>query len=536
MQSIPRYLKPLAAVLVAASALAGCGSAQQSGSSDRFVVIDAEELGQLNPLMGHGDSGESKIYESLYRITEGQDNRIPDATPVLADGSPTPVDGDLSHWRVKTRPGIHFSDGSLFGPADVAATYNAVIDKRFASPIAANFDFIKSVDASGPNTVDFHLTGAYADVPHRLFLSIVPAASLATPAPADQSALNDHPIGTGPYALTELRPDQMVLTARSDYWGSKPGIRTFVVRRTDDDKARAAQLIGNADGTRLPPELAKAVAKNGYRVVSAKTDDWLGITLPQADPVAGDLAIRRALNLGVDRDAMVRDILKGEGQPVSTLVTAQYGAAYDPSQDFRTAPDQAKRELDSAGWQVGADGIRAKDGRRARFDLAYYPTDLLRRDLTMATVADAKQLGIEINPVAVEKSTMTEQYITKTAFLLGGGGQPYTLDTQLYPKFHSKYAPAGVGSKWDNASRYVNPTIDRLLDSARTETDVRKRDALYREFQAEYHRDPPMLALVNENHVYVIRDNGWRPGPTALEPHTHGVAWGPWYSLPRWTR
>lgn len=82
----------------------------------------------------------------------------------------------------------------------------------------------------------------------------------------------------------------------------------------------------------------------------------------------------------------------------------------------------------------------------------------------------------------------------------------------------------------------MNPEVDRVLDAARVERDPVKRAQLYRDFQAVYHAAPAMLALVSENHVYVLRDNGWRVGPTALEPHAHGVAWGPWYSLARWTR
>ncbi|WP_410664148.1 ABC transporter substrate-binding protein [Amycolatopsis sp. lyj-84] len=533
----PSRLLVTSLVTFSAAALVGCGAPGASGGApDRFVVIDAEELGRFNPLTGHGGNGESKIYESLYRVAEGQDDRIPDAVPVLAEAAPEPVDGDLGHWRVKTRKGVTFSDGTPFGPEDVVATYNAVVDPKFASPIAANFDFLRTAQVSGPDTVDFLLNGAYGDVPHRLFLAIAPSESLAAPGPADKLPLGDHPVGTGPYALTELRPDQVVLTARDGYWGTKPQVKTFVVRRTDDEKARAAQLAGSADGTRLSPALARAVAKDGYRTVVSKANDWLGVTLPSGNPVAGDAAVRLALNLGVDRGAMVRDILQGEGTPVSTLVTPLFGDAYDPAQDFTFDADRARKVLDDAGWRVGADGVRERDGRRAQFDVAYYPTETLRRDLTMATVSDAKKIGIEMKPVAVEKSTMTPQYLASTAFLLGGGGQPYTVDTQLYPKFHSRYAAKGVGSKWDNASDYVNPEVDKALEAARVERDPAKRAKLYRDFQAAYHAAPGMLALVAENHVYVLRDNGWQPGATALEPHSHGVAWGPWYSLARWTR
>lgn len=499
-------------------------------------MIDTEELGGLSPLLGHGDNGESKIYEGLYRVQEGQDDRIPDAVPVLAVDAPEPVGGDLAHWRVHTRTGVTFSDGTPFGPADVAATYNAVVDPAFASPIAAQFDFIESVQQSGPDTVDFHLTGPYGDVPHRLFLSIAPARYFREKVPADRSPLADHPIGTGPYVLESLRPDQLVLRARADHRDGTPAVKRFVVRRTDDDRARAAQLRASADGTRLPAELAGAVAKDGYRTVTAKSGDWLGITLPSGNRVAGDPAVRLALNLAVDRQAMVRDILHGGGTPVSTLVTSRYGAAYDRASEFPFDPAQSERTLEAAGWRKGPDGIRAKDGVRAAFPVAYYPTEVVRRDLTMATVAAAQRVGVELEPVPVEKSTMTASYLTKTSFLLGGGGQPYTLDSQLYPKLHSKYAAPGVGSKWDNVSDYTDRDVDRALDAARVETDPAERNALYREVQVAYRRNPGLLALVSENHTYVLRPGGWKVGPTALEPHTHGVAWGPWYSLSRWTR
>ncbi|MFQ6394056.1 ABC transporter substrate-binding protein [Nocardia sp. KC 131] len=517
--------------------LTGCAApGGTSQSKDRFVVIDTEELGSFSPLLGHGKNGESKVFEGLYRVQEGVVDRIPDAIAVLAVGAPQPVDGDLSRWRVTTRAGVTFSDGSTFGPEDVVATYNSLIDPAYASSIAAEYDFLRKVAPTGPDTVEFTLNGPYADFDHRLFLAIAPAEAFATAGPADKSELDRHPIGTGPYVLTESRPDQVVLTARDDYWGDKPQVKTFVIRRSDDDNARITQLRDGADGTVLPPELAEAAARDGYRIVSAATDDWRGITLPTGNPVSGDPAVRTALNYAVDRGAMVEHILGGAGSATSTLISTLYGDAYDPAQDFRFDRAEAARVLDAAGWRVGGDGIRERDGRRAAFEIAYYPTEVLRRDLTMAVVSDAKKVGIEITPVTVDKKAMTPEYLAKTAFMLGGGGQPYTVDSQLYTKFHSRYAAPGVGSKWDNASDYVNPKVDQILDAARVEANPQRRSELYRQFQLEYHRDPAMLALVTTNHVYALRDSGWQVPPTALEPHAHGVSWGPWYSLARWTR
>ncbi|GAA5059461.1 ABC transporter substrate-binding protein [Nocardia callitridis] len=526
-----------AAATALAVGLSACSApGATSGNPDQFVVIDTEEIGDFSPLLGQGKNGESKIFESLFRVAEGVDDRVPDTVPVLAAGPPEPVHGDLSRWKVRTRQGVTFSDGTTFGPEDVVATYNSLIDPVFAAPIAADYDFLRKAEQTGPDTVEFQLNGAYSDFGHRLFLAIAPSEAFARPGPADQAELNKHPIGTGPYELTESRPDQVTLTARDDYWGERASVRTFVIRRTDDDNARAAQLRDGADGTVLPPELADAAAKDGYRVVPGVANDWRAITMPSGNPVAGDPAVRKALNYAVDRHAMVDHVMGGHGAPMSTLVNQVYGETYDPTQDFGFDQNEAARVLDAAGWRPGRDGIRERDGRKATFEIAYYPTEVLRRDLTMAVVSDAKKVGIDITPVAVDKTTVTPEYLAKTPFMVGGGGQPYTVDSQLYTKLHSRYAAPGVGSKWDNTSDYVNPEVDRLLDAARVETDPKRRTQLYRDVQAEYHRDPAMLALATTNHVYVLRDNGWHVTPTALEPHSHGVAWGPWYGLARWRR
>ena len=164
--------------------------------------------------------------------------------------------------------------------------------------------------------------------------------------------------------------------------------------------------------------------------------------------MAGDPAVRLALNVGVDRGAMVRDVLDGAGTAMSTLVSPLFGDAYDPAQDFVFDAERAKTILDEAGWRVGADGIRERDGRRARFDLAYYPTETLRRDLTMAATSDAKKIGIEINPVAVDKSAMTPQYLAATAFMLGGGGRPLRPATPSSTRSCTRATPSRA---WDRS-------------------------------------------------------------------------------------
>lgn len=115
--------------------------------------------------------------------------------------------------------------------------------------------------------------------------------------------INSDPIGTGPYKVTSLRPDEAILEARDSYWSNAPETKKIVIRHSTDDSTRAQQMrVGEGDSTMLETKLADTVAK--AKDISAEhieSLDWRGISLPAAHPVAGDDAIRMAVSLGVDR-------------------------------------------------------------------------------------------------------------------------------------------------------------------------------------------------------------------------------------------
>jgi len=247
--------------------------------------------------------------------------------------------------------------------------------------------------------------------------------------------------------------------------------------------------------------------------------------------------VRLAVNYAVNRDNMVQYVLKGHAVANSTFLASFYGESYDPELEFPYDPTEAARILDEAGWVIGRDGIRERNGVRASFEVIYFPNrDRARRDLTLAVASDLKKIGIEVVPVARDSKTVTEAVYARTPVMLGGGGIPYSVDGQIYHILHSKYADPGVGAKWDNGSDYRNEEIDHLLDEARSQTDDNKRNALYRAIQKEYRAKPAMLQLVYLNHVYVKREQGFKGVDAILEPHTHGVNFGPWYAIEEWQR
>lgn len=526
-------LTAAAALLLAASA--GCVTApENSTDSAALVLADANELGRLNPVGGHGDSGQSQIYDGLLRLApKDGSSSLPGLVPWLASDMPQ-SNADGTQWTVRVRDGVKFSDGTALDADDVAATYQAVIDPGSASELAPSYDMLQEVTAGPDGTVTFTLKYPYAGFASRLLLGIAPSERL-TPGLAAESPLNSDPVGTGPYTVTSLRADEMVLSANEDYWNGAPEVKTVTIIHVPDDNSRAQRLqSGEIDGTVLPPRLAADYEeKPGYLHEAVGTADWRGLSLPSGNAFANDPQAVMAMNLAVDRAGIVEHVLDGRGTPAHTPVAAVYGEAYDPQAEFASDPEAAAALLDEAGWVTGEDGVRARDGVRAAFELAYNASDTLRRDLSLAFASDMSRLGVDVTLLGTDWSVIEERR-NDVAILLGGGDKPYDLDSQLFETLHT--ALPGSGSPFANPGNTGSTAMDAHLEAARKSPDPAERTAHYLAVQDLYIQQPGYVMLAFIDHNYIQREMGWQNVQTVLEPHAHDVGWGFWWSLRDWTR
>ncbi|MDO5711790.1 MAG: ABC transporter substrate-binding protein [Micrococcales bacterium] len=509
----------------------GARAASVAAHPSELVLGDAQELGGYNPIRGYGELGVSQLYDGLLRLRSRDDATLPTLEPALA-AAPPKVNADSTIWDVTLRDGVTFHDGSKFDAQDVVATYRAVLDPASASDIASSFAMIDKVDATSRNSVRFTLKYPYVDFAARLLLSIA-ASEKFTPGPAEKSTLNRAPVGTGPYALAELTPERAVFAANESYWGGAPQVKKLTTVYLPDDNSRAQRMAaGEIDGTNLPPALAATFASTpGMRVDAVQSADWRGVSLPANSAFAKDPAARIALNLAADRSTMVTKILAGHGRIAATPVSSVYGAAY-AEQVFPHDLQRAQTLLDAAGWAPGGDGIRRKGAEVAGFTIAYNPTDTLRRDLATAFAADAKKVGVDVRLEALTFDQI-EARIGDLGVLLGGGDKPYSIDTQVFGALHTKVSGA---SPWDNPGGFGTPARDAALERARRTADPAARAADYRDVQKDYLRDPSAVYLVFLDHTHVSKTDGWQRGPRVVEPHAHGVAWGPWWDLAAWKR
>ncbi|MGW0033141.1 ABC transporter substrate-binding protein [Streptomyces sp. NPDC003314] len=492
------------------------------GPKDSAVVGIAYEPDSLSPLLGYGKDGNSKIFDGLLAFDADMKLK-----PALARELPHVSDGGLT-YTYNLRDNVAFSDGAPFTAKDVVFTYRTILDPKTNNPSRTELDALESVEAVGDDTVVFRLKYPYAPFAERTVHAIAPE-HVAAKQDVNTGPFTTKPIGTGPYVLTGWsKGEKLTFQANPAYWNGAPAVKKFTMAIIKDDDVRATRLrAGDLDGAILPPNLAAGFTTDkGKKTWAAKTYDYRTVTLPTHNGVTGDTAVRRALDLAVDREAMVDKILEGAGKPA-------YGPVPTDSPWFTKGTERrhdlagARKILDEAGWKPGPDGIRVKDGVRAAFPLWYLSGDKLRQDHALAYASDAKKAGIDITTQAGTWEVIEPRM--KTDAVLAGGGSPGDPDFDQYLLLKSSLG----GDGFNNMAWYDNRTVDKALEDGRRTDDPAKRHAAYDTVQRELVKNPGYTFLTHIDHLYVVNDS-WDGPSTQTEPHDHGLAAGPWWNVESW--
>jgi peptide/nickel transport system substrate-binding protein len=332
----------------------------------------------------------------------------------------------------------------------------------------------------------------------------------------------------------------MIMEANPRYYGEKPKIERVVSLYLEEDAAFAAARAGTVQAIRVPAALASRMVP-GMRVVSVPSVDNRGISFPcvphQAarspgqpevgNDVTSNLAIRKAVNLAVDRKSLVKGVLEGFGSPafgpVSHLPWNQPDGAITDAQ-----PEAARALLASDGWRdVDGDGILEKNGHKAEFTLLYHADDLTRQGLAMAVADMLRPVGIRANVTARSWDDIYKvMFAHPVVFGFGSLDQ-----TEMHNLFHSSPEAGAVY----NAGKYRNTSVDAYLDRALAAPSETEAIELWRKAQWDGQTgfsprgDAPWAWLVNVDHVYLV-DERLDVGTPEVEQHGTSIGAG----IPRW--
>jgi peptide/nickel transport system substrate-binding protein len=516
-------------VLALALALASLGLAfAQDADPDAVLNLATNADPTLNPWTP-GAVIESNLintilFDQLTRYSP-EDLR---PVPALAT-SWTPEEGGLA-WTFELRQGVQWSDGAPFGAHDVAFTFNdVVLDATLGAQSASQFNVIERVETIDDHTVRFVLKRPFSALPYYLasFAGILPQHALGDAEnPLTVAEFNKGtPVTTGPFKVAEFVPGAFVrLEPNPLHWAGAPKLAGMVFRIIPDANTQVAQaLAGQLDVvTRLSPNVIEGIERSGRLEVLRQSQNLFFFVAPNHDdPRFDDVRVKQALLMALDRQAMIDAILSGYGRVASGPVAPMLGALFtDAVTTYDFDPEAAGALLDEAGWTVGADGIRAKDGERLSFDM---PTGQFG-DLVPASLLVQQywaDIGVEADVRVMEWNAYIQEVVLARDYetTLAWWSMPPTAD--VAPYFSCSAAQSG-----NNIPNYCDEELDALMDAGRAALTLDDQVAAYAAMQAFTADELPYLYLwwpdILTAKSVALQDF---PAITAATAFQHAVDW-----------
>lgn len=507
---------------------AGCGgSATDSASTTQKNSDDSQEsinvfIGgtifeeSMDPIKGFMSYGYPFINEALLQVNQNSEY----VSDLATDWT---VSDDALTYTFTLRENVKFSDGSDFTAEDVVFTYNEVMNNQ-ANNENVDLTRLASVEADGDYTVIFTLKEPYSPfLDTTAMLQIVPSDAYQS------DTFDTAPIGTGAYKVVQYDANQQIIVQVNEhYWDAAPDIEQVNIIAMDQDTAYSNAVSGQLDVvmvsstyinekidhmTMHPLETMDVRNISLPTLPEQKMKDSQGNEYPVGNAVTSDVAVRKALSIGINRQEIIDNAFNGEGKPAVNFTDNLPWASTENYEDNQV--EEAKNILAEAGWtDTDGDGILEKDGLVCSFDLIAPGNDEDRYKLAAALSENAKALGIDIHvrneswDVAVEEENTTP--------IVWGWGQ--FSPTVIYSMYDSEMF---LEAQYANVTGYTNPECDASIEKAFAATNQSDANAAWKEAQSIGDKEYPYLFVVNIEHSYFINDSLDISEETQI-PHPHG--------------
>lgn len=401
---------------------------------------------------------------------------------------------------------VVFQNGKPLTAEDVKFTYESLLAPQSPVPRRSGFRAIESIETPDSHQVLLKFSEPYAPFLESATLGIVPAGSPL--ALSRKAAL----VGSGPFALDEFVPgERIVLKANRFSWQGQPPVSGIVFKILPDAIVRVLELKkGSIDLLQndIEPDVIPWIQRNTGAVVQTlqgNTFQYIGANLDH--PILMRVEVRRAIAHAIDRELIIRHLLKELAIPATGLLSPSHWA-YEPSvRQFSYDPEKAKKLLDEAGFP-DPDGA----GPLPRFKLSYKTTTLeLRRRIAEAIREQLNQIGIELDVRSYEWGTFYGD-IKKGNFHLYSLAWVGITDPDVFSTlFHSRSVPPNG----DNRGGYRNLEVDRLLEEGRRVPDFDRRIRIYGTIQKILAEELPYIPLWWAKNVVVMNPaiRGFTPYP-----------------------
>jgi peptide/nickel transport system substrate-binding protein len=469
---------------------------------------------RLNPVLDYYNEADRDVDRLLYSgMLRIDDRGIPQADLATSWG----ISRDGTIYNFSLNPKAKWHDGQPVTSDDVIFTIQMMNSDD--SPLPADVrEFWKQIEITrlDEKTIQFKLPEPFAPFLDYLTFGVLPSHLVGdlTLSELTDDPFNLNPIGSGPYRFDHLITDEgqitgVVLSAFKDYYAQGAYIDQIALRYYPDSASAYAAYqagdiagIGNVSADILP----KVLTEKGLNLYTTRLPSMTLILLNLGDPQVTffqDVNVRQALMQGLNRQAMIDNLLSGQAILADGPIFPGTWAYYDGIEHYAYRPNQAIDLLREAGYTIPAEGgnLRAsEDGTQLTFELLY-PEDEVHASLAKAIQNDWMTLGVQVSLTALPYDQLvTERLDTRTyQAALVDLNLSHSPDPDPYPFWHQTQITSGQNySKWDDrqASEY--------LEQARITTDLAERTRLYNNFQVRWSQELPALPLYYPVYTYAV--------------------------------
>lgn len=530
-------MKRLAALILVPLLLVGAASCSKQGSAGIHtgvlrigLPIAPQNLNGILPQNTNEVFVDGLIYSQLVTLDD-KGNEVPDLASVVPTLSNGGISKDGLTITYHLRTDVKWHDGVPFTSKDVAFSWHAVMNPSNNVVARHGFDQVASVSTPDAATAVFHMKRMFPPAIEALFgqsdspTYILPEHLLGRDANLNAIAFNASPIGTGPFKFGRwLRGDQIVLTANPDYFLGKPKLDQIVIKLIPDANTTEAEL--RSHDIDLAFELTGTNFRNfindpNFVRINARSPSYTSILFNMSRAPFTDLRVRKAIAMAIDRPSMAATDTFGSGS-LATADLSPFSWAFDPSlKPLPYDPKAAGALLDAAGWRVGANGIRAKNGAPLSVQLAYGQGSQTAKTIAEQVQAQLKLVGIDLTAKSYDYSVLYAAAQNGGIFNSGNYDiAEYSWISGGDPDDSSQWLSDNVPPNGNNVAQYRSAAMDAAQKVALSTFDRSVRKRAYRRVEEMLLTDVPGAFIYYQGERFVAT-----PDFTGFAPNGINAGW-----------
>ncbi len=480
------------------------GTAENQGKED-LVFVNYRDIRDLNPHLYAGEMyAQEMLYETLVNITaDGYEGCLAESWDISEDGKT---------YTFHIRPGVKFSNGEVCDAYAIKANFDAIIENKDRHTWLEMMNLLVGVSAPDENTFVIELSEPY--YPMLTELGVTRPFAMISPKAMKNGSTKDGVeayIGTGPYVLSEFVTDEYaIFTANPDYWGEQPAIKKITVKVIPDNQTRILALEKGEIDLIFGKNMIDADAvnqymdKDGFTVSLSDPTSTRQIVLNTTDPILSDKNVRIALQHATNKENISQGIFYGLEQPADTLFAKTVPYCDIDLEPYACDMVLAGQLLDEAGWLMGSDGIREKNGQKLNLDLLYNSDSVTEKSIAEYLQSEYQSIGIALNIHGEEEQSYRDNMKAGNFSMVFNicWGMPYDPQSSLAamraPVYGDFAAQQGLEDKAE-----IDDAITKILVS----TDETERQELYTYVLTRLHEDAVYIPLTYECNKAIYRSD-----------------------------